>query len=172
MSPECGCPEGRLPHAVPRGLLRFVILKLLESQELSGTGIADILEERSKGAWRPSPGSTYHLLSDLLERGHIEEARTEGRTIFYRLSDAGSDALHNLYDQKKTLDKRAAVGPMLWLSVLDPEDRVQAQLHHLDGVTERLADTFSHLDEEEKAAHREELRTIHKRLSKIIKDTQ
>lgn len=164
---EC---EGRLPHAVPRGLLRFVILKLLESQELSGTGIADILEERSKGVWRPSPGSTYHLLSSLQERGHIEEARTEGRTIFYRLSEAGREALENIHEQKKALDKRAAVGPMLWLSMLSSEDRVHAQLKHLEGAVDRLEDTFSQLGREEKEEYLERLRTIRSCLSKIIND--
>ena len=44
---------------VPRGLLRFLVLKMLSEKPMSGTEIAKQIEEQTGGRWKPSPGSIY-----------------------------------------------------------------------------------------------------------------
>ena len=57
---------------VPRGLLRFLVLKMLSERPMSGTEIIEEIE-RQTGSWKPSPGSIYPLLAWLQKKGFTEE---------------------------------------------------------------------------------------------------
>jgi len=46
------------------------------------------IEERSDGAWRPSPGAVYPALQQLADEGLIEAEESGGRRAF-RLTDEG-----------------------------------------------------------------------------------
>jgi DNA-binding PadR family transcriptional regulator len=64
----------RRPPSVPRGLLRFLVLKLLTEKSLSGAEIVEEIERETEGRWKPSPGSIYPLLASLQERGYTNES--------------------------------------------------------------------------------------------------
>jgi DNA-binding PadR family transcriptional regulator len=53
--------------------LRFWILHLLRRGPKNGAQIMDDIESMSQGWWRPSPGSIYPMLEDLLADGLIEK---------------------------------------------------------------------------------------------------
>ena len=55
---------------VPKGLLRYISLKLLANHPMSGIEITEKIEEFTN--WRPSPGSVYPLLASLEEKGFID----------------------------------------------------------------------------------------------------
>ena len=57
---------------VPRGLLRFLVLKMLSEKPMSGAEIIQQIEKQTQ-SWKPSPGSIYPLLSWMLKRGFTEE---------------------------------------------------------------------------------------------------
>ena len=61
-----------------RGWMRPTVLSLLEEKPMKGIEIMDKLEERSKGWWRPSPGSIYPLLEELSKEELIRK-RKDGR---------------------------------------------------------------------------------------------
>jgi DNA-binding PadR family transcriptional regulator len=65
---------------VPKGLLRFVVLKMLSEKPMSGAEIAAQIESQTGGRWKPSPGSLYPLLAWMLKKGFTKEAPkgTEG----------------------------------------------------------------------------------------------
>jgi DNA-binding PadR family transcriptional regulator len=71
-----------------RGDVRAALLVLLEEQPHTGYSAMDELEQRSGGAWRPSPGSVYPTLQQLEDEGLIEQQAGEGRTP-YTLTDQG-----------------------------------------------------------------------------------
>ena len=48
------------------------------------------IEERSNGAWRPSPGAVYPALSQLADEGLITDEKSGGRRVF-SLTDAGRE---------------------------------------------------------------------------------
>ncbi|HEX6738041.1 MAG TPA: PadR family transcriptional regulator [Vicinamibacteria bacterium] len=74
-------PFGRGPRA-RRGDIRAAILALLAEGPRNGYQIMQELEERSRGAWRPSPGSVYPALQQLEDEGLIrDEASGGGRTF-------------------------------------------------------------------------------------------
>ena len=62
-----------------RGMLRPLILRLLEAGPLSGMELMDLIERRSHHhRWRPSPGSIYPRLKELSDEGLIRK-RGDGR---------------------------------------------------------------------------------------------
>src|SRR6266566_2207092 len=71
-----------------RGDVRAAILALLREGPRNGYQIMSEIEERSEGAWRPSPGAVYPALSQLADEGLIEAGESSGRRTF-RLTDEG-----------------------------------------------------------------------------------
>ena len=71
-----------------RGDVRAAILLLLEEQARNGYGLMQEVEQRSSGAWRPSPGSIYPALAQLEDEGLIEPSDAEQGKAF-ALTPAG-----------------------------------------------------------------------------------
>jgi len=71
-----------------RGDVRAAILALLREGPRNGYQIMSEIEERSGGAWRPSPGAVYPALQQLADEGLIEAEEASGRRTF-SLTDAG-----------------------------------------------------------------------------------
>jgi DNA-binding PadR family transcriptional regulator len=82
-------PAGRArgPKA-GRGDVRAAILALLREGARTGYQIMSDIEERSNGAWRPSPGAVYPALAQLADEGLIVGDESDGRRSF-SLTDAG-----------------------------------------------------------------------------------
>ena len=57
---------------VPRGLLRFLVLKMISEKPMSGAEIMEEIEKQT-GSWKPSPGSIYPLLASLHKKGLTKE---------------------------------------------------------------------------------------------------
>jgi DNA-binding PadR family transcriptional regulator len=80
-------PPPRGPKA-SRGDVRAAILALLREGPRNGYQIMSEIEERSGGAWRPSPGAVYPALQQLADEGLIAGEESAGRRTF-SLTDAG-----------------------------------------------------------------------------------
>lgn len=80
------------------GLLRYAILSILQEKPLHGYEIIKTVEIRTKGLWRPSPGSVYPTLSELVTDGFLEKKEDDNKEV-YSLTIKGSEEL-------KTLEKR------------------------------------------------------------------
>jgi DNA-binding PadR family transcriptional regulator len=74
-------PGGRRSRA-RRGDVRAAILLLLEEEPRNGYQLMEEIENRSGGAWRPSPGSIYPALSQLEDEGLIRAEESAGRRSF------------------------------------------------------------------------------------------
>lgn len=82
------------PHAVPRGLLKYYVLKLLSEKPAHGYELMETIEVRTGGAWRPGAGSIYPLLQYLLREGYIAEAKGgRGVNTLYKLTEKGQKKL-------------------------------------------------------------------------------
>ena len=75
-----------------RGDVRAAILALLREGPRNGYQIMSEIEERSAGAWRPSPGAVYPALSQLADEGLITGEESGGRRTF-SLTEAGREYL-------------------------------------------------------------------------------
>jgi DNA-binding PadR family transcriptional regulator len=67
-------------------------LAVLRDGPRNGYQIMSEIEERSGGAWRPSPGAVYPALSQLADEGLIAGEESAGRRTF-RLTEAGREYL-------------------------------------------------------------------------------
>lgn len=79
-----GGPRGR----ARRGDVRASILALLKDRAMHGYEMIQEIEERSGGAWKPSPGSVYPTLQLLEDEGLITSASEGGKKLF-SLTEAG-----------------------------------------------------------------------------------
>lgn len=80
-----------------QGTLDLLILRTLELQPLHGVGIADRLEQVTKGVFVVGPGSLFPALHRLADRGWIEgewgELDTRRRAKFYAITPDGRKRL-------------------------------------------------------------------------------
>lgn len=74
-----------------RGMLRWIVLKLIDEGNRHGYDILRVLSERS---WGGGPGSVYPLLSMLEEEGLIAGRDENGKRI-YELTEFGKQQLQN-----------------------------------------------------------------------------
>jgi len=89
----------REPHAVPRGLLRFYILRLLTERPMKGYEVITKIENRTEGVWKPGPGSIYPMLESLKKEGLIQAASVrkketaQKRGTILQITEKGKEAL-------------------------------------------------------------------------------
>ena len=93
--------------AVPKGFLRYYVLRLLNEKPMSGSEIMSEIEKRTDGHWKPSPGSIYPLLSWLQEKGHSTEVLQQEQGVKrYKLTEQGKSFLEEHTKRKTELRKR------------------------------------------------------------------
>ncbi|MEJ3403294.1 PadR family transcriptional regulator [Rathayibacter sp. YIM 133350] len=81
-----GGPGGRRR---PKGDVRAALLSLLaENGPTNGYGLMKAIAEKTEGSWRPSPGSVYPTLQQLVDEELIS-SRGEGRGTEFELTEAG-----------------------------------------------------------------------------------
>ena len=92
---------------VPKGFLRYKLLKMLSDKPMSGSEIMSEIEKQTSGYWKPSPGSIYPLLSWLQDQGHIKEgAQKEPGIRRYELTEQGEKFLEDEGKTREELDRR------------------------------------------------------------------
>jgi DNA-binding PadR family transcriptional regulator len=75
-----------------RGDVRQALLMMLAERPLNGYQLMQLIEARSGGRWRPSPGSVYPTLASLEDAGLIRASEHEGSKL-YELTAAGRKLL-------------------------------------------------------------------------------
>jgi DNA-binding PadR family transcriptional regulator len=87
--------RGRFDHGSDAkagpGDVRAAVLALLTEKPMHGYQIIHEIEERSGGAWKPSPGSVYPTLQLLVDEGLIAAEESNDRKT-YSLTDEGRRA--------------------------------------------------------------------------------
>ncbi len=78
------------PRRASRGDVRSAILSLLAEAPSNGYGLIKTIAEKTAGAWRPSPGSVYPTLQQLVDEELISPVG-EGRRTEFTLTDAGKE---------------------------------------------------------------------------------
>jgi PadR family transcriptional regulator PadR len=85
------------PAELLQGTLDLLILRTLELQPLHGVGIADRIEQVTKGVFVVGPGSLFPALHRLAERAWIAgewgELESGRRAKFYAITPAGRKQL-------------------------------------------------------------------------------
>ena len=84
---------GRVGRFLEHGDLRFVVLALLSEQPRHGYELIKELEDRTGGAYRPSPGVIYPTLALLEDEGFIRPVTGEAGRKLFEATDEGRAAL-------------------------------------------------------------------------------
>lgn len=79
---------GSPPPRAERGGVRYLVLDAVAAQPRHGYEIISVIEEKSRGGYRPSPGVIYPTLQMLDELQHIRSVEIDGRKV-YEITDAG-----------------------------------------------------------------------------------
>ena len=103
-----------------RGDIRTAALLLIAEEPRNGYEVMQLVEERSEGVWRPSPGSVYPALAQLEDEGLIRSEEADARKVF-AITDAG----------RKLLDERGADRPAPWEEMSSGVGSEQAQIGKL-----------------------------------------
>jgi DNA-binding PadR family transcriptional regulator len=82
--------EQKVGPRMGRGDVRSAVLALLAEAPMHGYQIIREIEERSGGAWKPSPGSVYPTLQLLVDEGLITAEESGGRKT-YSLTPEGRE---------------------------------------------------------------------------------
>jgi DNA-binding PadR family transcriptional regulator len=84
-----------------KGDVRAAILSLLAEAPATGYALIKGIAERTDQAWRPSPGSVYPTLAQLVDEGLIRQQGESGGRTDFELTDEGTAYVA---ENKETLD--------------------------------------------------------------------
>ncbi|HEY4103582.1 MAG TPA: PadR family transcriptional regulator [Polyangiaceae bacterium] len=79
---------GSPPPRAERGGVRYLVLDALAERPRHGYEVIQVIEERSGGSYRPSPGVIYPTLQMLEELGHARVVEQDNRKV-YEITDTG-----------------------------------------------------------------------------------
>lgn len=106
------------------GDMKYVILKLLSDRPMHGYEVMKALEERTRGCYKPSPGSVYPTLQWLEDEGLVESEEKDGKKV-YSCTDAGRafltenrSTVEDIFDRVEELIDHLMEEPMPELSRL------------------------------------------------------
>ena len=102
--------ERKVGPRMGRGDVRAAVLALLAEKPMHGYQIIHEIEERSGGAWKPSPGSVYPTLQLLADEGLIGAEESNGRKT-YSLTDEGRAAADAAGDKSAPWEAGSAREP-------------------------------------------------------------
>ena len=90
------------------GELRLVLLKLIEEAPRHGYDLIREIEERTGGAYAPSPGVVYPTLTMLADMEQVEERQAEGSRKIFAITDIGRAYLAERSTEVEALMARLA----------------------------------------------------------------
>ncbi|MBT8506872.1 hypothetical protein AZH53_00310 [Methanomicrobiaceae archaeon CYW5] len=147
------------PHGKERGFLALYILHALRGEEKSGYDLLKEIEEKTNGAWVPSKGTLYPILTHLEEEGLIIVVETGPRSKkMCRTTEKGREILRYVREERhrqreKFLllrdlhmevfgEDRTNLGEALWQmrDAIDhiPADTTEAAVRMINECTEQL----------------------------------
>jgi DNA-binding PadR family transcriptional regulator len=97
---------GDRPPRADRGGVRYLVLAAIAETPRHGYEIMAVIEERSGGAYRPSPGVIYPTLQLLEELGHVRVSEREGKKV-YAITAAGARDLEDHRDEVANFYERS-----------------------------------------------------------------
>jgi len=117
-----------------RGDIRAGILALLAESPRNGYQIMQELEQRSRGRWRPSPGSVYPALQQLEDEGLVH-AREAGTGRVFELTEQGKKYVE---EHRKETD-----APWDWETSETEEDAFElfGQIRHIGAALWQIANS-------------------------------
>jgi len=126
-----------------RGWLRPWILSMLDSGPKNGADIISEVEKASMGWWRPSPGSVYPLLEDMVQDALVTR-REDGK---YEITNKGKDEMSWTHGPWQHFHRPTTVDAML--------SEIEAYISYFEDIARS--------DKSKISAHSDRIKTIKER---------
>ena len=98
-----------------KGALKIVVLKILNHKDNTGYGLINEIKTKT-GFWKPSPGSIYPLMNELLRKKLVTCKKDKNKKI-YSITSKGKNVYKKIeYKKKQILDD--IIGGVKFLEVL------------------------------------------------------
>jgi DNA-binding PadR family transcriptional regulator len=94
--PFAGGPPRHRGGRMRRGDIRTALLAVLTEGPGHGYDVIKTLEEKSGGAWKPSPGSVYPTLQLLEDEGLVRSSEREGKRVYEITDDGRAEAARRI----------------------------------------------------------------------------
>ncbi len=141
------------PKGVVRGLFHEYVLKRIADKPVHGYELLRGIEKSTKGAWRPSAGSIYPVLRQLLAEGYVRTiARRKAgrRQRVYQITRSGVKHLQQQGDMILKAGKNyGAMRPVI-IELISPQHvpalftrLVTGQFELIQGIVESKTDKIS-----------------------------
>lgn len=125
--------------------LRIWVLSFLERSPKNGAELMDEIELMTRGWWKPSPGSIYPLLENLVQEGLVKK-RDDGR---YELTQKARQEIGYPFEMRSSVPRT-----------------VEDMINEISGYASYLED-LSKVDNAKIDPHREKIKKIGERLSAL-----
>jgi DNA-binding PadR family transcriptional regulator len=149
---------------VPKGLLRYLSLKLLQRQPMSGSEITEKIEEFTN--WKPSPGSIYPLLANLQETDLIEPYTDADPGLKqFNITEKGKKEMEEMQRHPENIKARhISMRKLFWIMHRNMEEETFESLNQLLETIDA-----SHLQIAKSDQQKQELKHILDTTAKAIK---
>ena len=127
------------PQSAPRGLLNFYALFSIARRPMRGYDLIKEIETKTKGAWRPGPGTVYPVLQKMVKRGliSVKKSSKAGPTqILYEITPAGLNRITDAKKMMRTSTERMSLMSSLFIDLMEPDDLVGFVLTSFDLQTQ------------------------------------
>lgn len=150
------------PQTVPRGFLRLYMLTLLSRGPQSGYSIMQSIDERTEGAWRPGPGTTYPLLKSLAAEGLAKTGGSDRRlrSKTYIITAKGKRELEDTRRALAGMGRREPVMARLFFDLLPAAMFVSLMLRRYREGAESFRAKISELPKVERDSVLKEMRLL------------
>jgi len=86
-----------------KGGLKLIVLKILNEKDFTGYGLIKEIENKT-GFWKPSPGSMYPLMNDLLKKRLVTCKKNKNQKI-YSITKKGKEVYKKITSKKEKMIK-------------------------------------------------------------------
>ena len=152
----------RYSSRVPRGFLRYQVLQFLKERPMSGSEISSRIEEETDGAWKPSPGSLYPLLSSLKTDGFIEDLPIEGGIKRYKMTELGQSLLDEGSVIPEMMRKKFGSSPFPFVPFLELPNELSYLLDDSRRIFEALLTIIAEVGENPTTEHLDKVKSAMK----------
>lgn len=84
-----------------KGALKIIVLKILNYKKNTGYGLIKEIKTKT-GFWKPSPGSMYPLMNDLLKKGLVTYKKNKNKKI-YSITNKGKKVYKKIEEKKEKI---------------------------------------------------------------------
>jgi DNA-binding PadR family transcriptional regulator len=143
------------PQAVPRGFLATYMLSMISRENQNGYSIMQGISEKSKGSWRPGPGTIYPMLKALVKEGLIKPVNIWSHhgyksSAYYSITEKGREQLdewRKFISQQRTGDYGMLA---IFTELFSPSDMITHYLEHIPVEYEIFFEKVAELSPSEK----------------------